>query len=188
MFEALLRLKWRACESLLTDDNNDAKESLQDLGEQLIVLRQEDKFFDVMDLLKSGGFDIFSKAITQCIEAGVMSTFWQSYLDMVSRLLTFLRATREGDWLLHISCVRQMLPWFFAYDRVNYSRYLSVYWWQMVRLPQTHPAAYEQLMKGEFCVQRSQSSSFAQVAVDHCIEQTMNRDSKTKGGIVGIST
>ena len=94
MFEAL---KWRACESLLTDDNNDAKESLQDLGEQLIVLRQEDKFFDVMDLLKSGGFDIFSKAITQCIEAGVMSTFWQSYLDMVSRLLTFLRATREGD-------------------------------------------------------------------------------------------
>ena len=37
---------------------------------------------------------------------------------------------------------------------------------------------------GQFAVQRS---AIAQVPVDHTIEQTMNRDSKTKGGIVGIS-
>ena len=37
---------------------------------------------------------------------------------------------------------------------------------------------------GQFAVQRS---AIAQVPVDHTIEQTMNRDSKTNGGIVGIS-
>ena len=37
---------------------------------------------------------------------------------------------------------------------------------------------------GQFAVQRS---AIAQVPVDHTIKQTMNRDSKTKGGIVGIS-
>ena len=42
------------------------------------------------------------------------------------------------------------------------------------------------LMSGEFCVQRS-SNAFAQVAIDHAIEQTINRYSKTKGGIIGFS-
>ena len=36
-------------------------------------------------------------------------------------------------------------------------------------------------------MQRGQSTSFALVAVDQCIKQTMNWDSKIKGGIVGIS-
>ena len=40
---------------------------------------------------------------------------------------------------------------------------------------------------GEFCVQRSTSSAFAQVAVDHCIEQTINHHTKVKGGIIGFS-
>ena len=113
--------------------------------------------------------------------------FWDSYLEMVSTLLHFVRATREGNWPLHINSVWSMLPWFFAYDRVNYSRYLTAYWWEMIRLPFTHPAAHEQLVHGEFGVQRYRSSSFAQVAVDQCIEQTINRDTKTSGGIVGFS-
>ena len=36
-------------------------------------------------------------------------------------------------------------------------------------------------------VQRSEKNAFADVAVDHVIEQTINRDSKTPGGIVGFN-
>ena len=50
-----------------------------------------------------------------------------------------------------------------------------------------NPAAHAALSAGEFCVQRT-NSRFAQVAVDHAIEQKMNRDTKSKGGIVGFST
>lgn len=49
--------------------------------------------------------------------------FWNSYLQMVSTLLAFIRGTRTGNFDLHISALRDMLPYFFAYDRVNYSRY-----------------------------------------------------------------
>ena len=42
-------------------------------------------------------------------------------------------------------------------------------------------------MNGDFVVQRSSLNSFAQVAVDQAIEQTINKDSKGKGGIVGFS-
>ena len=57
----------------------------------------------------------------------------------------------------------------------------------MVTLPATHPESNSLLQEGVFAVQRSPGCAFAQVADDQTIEQTMNRDTKTSGGIVGIS-
>ena len=80
-----------------------------------------------------------------------------------------------------------MIPWLFAYDHVNYARYLSIYWCEMMSLPSTHPDAHHQMDGGKFAVQRSATSAFSQVAIDQCIEQSLNRDTKTSGGIIGIS-
>ena len=91
-----------------------------------------------------------------------LAAFWDSYIDLVCLLLRFTRTTREGSWSLHISSVHEMLPWVFAY-------------------------ANTLLENGQFAVQRSPHGAFAQVPVDQAIEQTMNRDSKTKGVIVSIS-
>ena len=57
----------------------------------------------------------------------------------------------------------------------------------MNTLSETHPKAQHYLHSGEFAVQRSQDVPFSQVAVDHTIEQTLNKDTKTKGGIIGFS-
>ena len=35
-----------------------------------------------------------------------------------------------------------MISWFFATDRVNYSRYASCYWMEMMCLEKTHPCKY----------------------------------------------
>ena len=44
---------------------------------------------------------------------------------IMQRLLNLLRAPREVDWEWHLSAKRQMVLWCFAYDDLNYSRYLS---------------------------------------------------------------
>ena len=36
-------------------------------------------------------------------------------------------------------------------------------------------------------MQKAEDIKFSKVAVDHCIEQTFNRDTNTRGGIVGFS-
>lgn len=64
---------------------------------------------------------------------------WMLYMEMVQTLLLFIRATRENDWELHLSAVRSMLPWFFVTDRVNYARYGSIYWLEMISMDTTHP-------------------------------------------------
>ena len=106
---------------------------------------------------------------------GPLKVFWNSYLEMVEVLMNFLRATRE------------MLPCFFAYDHTNYARYLPVYLANMITLPETHPEAHALLENGDFGVQRTTSHGFSQMPVDQTIEQTLNRSTKTKGGIVGFS-
>ena len=51
----------------------------------------------------------------------------------------FIRATREVNWDLHLAAFRDMLPWFFITDRVNYARYGSAYLLEMTALESTHP-------------------------------------------------
>ena len=117
---------------------------------------------------------------------GPLFSFWDSYIDMIMFMLRFIRATRIGCWDLHLLSVREMLPWMFSYDRTNYARYLTLYWCEMTILPESHPQAFRALQQGQFAVQGSRGGTFSQVPVDQTIEQTLNRDTKTKGGIIGI--
>ena len=107
-------------------------------------------------------------------------------MDMVHILHDFIRAEREGYWLSHLSSVARMAPYFFAMDRCNYARCLPVYLVDMHQLPQKHPAVFEQFMNGEHTVTRS-SQPFSQVWSDMALEQSINLDSKKKGGITGIT-
>ena len=88
---------------------------------------------------------------------------------------------------MHLEGIKEMLPWFFAYDHTNYARYLPVYLAHMMLLPETHPKAHTLLLNGDFGVQRTTSHGFSQIPVDQTTEQALNRSTKTKGGIVGFS-
>ena len=70
---------------------------------------------------------------------GPLSEFWMSYIDMIELLLHMIRASREGNWELHLSCVCQMFPWRFSYDGINYARYMSAYYSDMTSLQDEHP-------------------------------------------------
>ena len=87
---------------------------------------------------------------------------------------------------LYIDSMIAMLPTFFAYDRQNYSRWLPIYISDMLGLENTAPEVYQEFVKGGFSV-NSTGKCFTGVATDQALEQTLNKDSKTSGGLVGIS-
>ena len=123
-------------------------------------------------------------------QSSISPTFalWQSYVDMVSTLLHFISCTRRSDWEGHLNTLENMTLWLFACDRVNYSRYVPVYLKEMRELEKTHPFAHEHLNNGEFAIQQQDRYAFSAAAADQVIEQTINRDSKSAGGIIGITT
>lgn len=80
-----------------------------------------------------------------------------------------------------------MIPWCFAYDRINYARYLPYYYAQMSQLPSTHPDVYTEFMEGRFSVQLGSANPFGRIPVDQAIEEKVNKDIQTAGGTKGFS-
>jgi hypothetical protein len=104
---------------------------------------------------------------------------------MVLLLLQFVKAERTGNWKLHLSATAAMVPHFFSMDRVNYARWLPVYLSDMNMLESHHPEVYQEFMAGSHSVSHLKQP-FAQVWPDMALEQSINLDSKSKGGIIGM--
>ena len=51
-------------------------------------------------------------------------------------LYKYVRAEREGDWLLHVHCVKATMPYFFAAGHLNYARLGLVYLRAIKTLPE----------------------------------------------------
>ena len=80
-----------------------------------------------------------------------------------------------------------MLIWFFAFDRINYSRHFSYNWETQQQLHLTHPTIYREFIIGHFSVKRDRGN-FNKLPPDLVIEQMINEEQKVSGGIIGIST
>ena len=115
-----------------------------------------------------------------------MSSFWQSYIEVIQILFDYLRSIWLGDSDLHQKVSELMLPWFHAYDGQNYARHFAYCWASRQQLPNTHPRLYTEFQQGKFSVGRS-AGRFNKVP-DQVIEQTISKDQKGSGGIIGYST
>ena len=115
-------------------------------------------------------------------------SFWVKYIDIVLVLLQFiLKGERTGNWKLHHSATAAVIPHFYSMDRVNYAWWLPVYISDMNML-ESKPS--QCLHRVHFWKPWCQlfEATIAQVWTDMTLEQSSNLDSKSKGGIVGIST
>ena len=63
--------------------------------------------------------------------------YWRQYMKLVSILLRFTRAIREGKWDLYLSSFSEMLPYFAAFDHSNYARWGVIF---LAHEPMTHLA------------------------------------------------
>ena len=64
---------------------------------------------------------------------------------------------------------------------------VPIYVAEMRALQQEHPEAYGFLRDGGFVVRRSDDRMFNSVATDQALEQTINREGKSKGGVIGFT-
>ena len=110
--------------------------------------------------------------------------FWLMYIDMVDILMRFIRAEREGLWNLHLDTFDEMLPFFHALGRTNYARWGTIYITDMRKLQTLEPQVYQEFLNGNHVVKRSKQS-FNQVSTDLALEQSLNRDCKVHGGLIG---
>ena len=167
--------------------------------EQLYKLRDElledgvDKQFlrikhihtTMTEFLKLNMSPKFEAFVTQRKGRSSMFSFFWSYMELVETLLNFIRASRQGLWLLHLSSLEKLCGVFFCQNRLKYAQYIPEYIAKMQQLETTDPFIWHEFMEGNFCVKKS-SVAFSSIGVDHAIEH-VNRSMKVMGGIRGIT-
>ena len=123
----------------------------------------------------------------QSDKIGPMSEFWNSFLTMVDIMLDYIKSIRLADWNLHLQSMERMLKWFHAYDHTNYACHFTYCWADQQNLSEKHPMIYKEFINGNFSVQRTKGK-FNMLPPDQVIEQTINKEQKGPGGIIGFST
>ena len=98
-------------------------------------------------------------------------------------MMAYVRAEREGDWLLHVHCVKEMMPYFFAAGHQNYTRLGLVYLRAIENLPNNILPYFQ---KGKH-VMRHMNGLWNGMWSDMFIESTFMRYGHGRAGIVGIT-
>ena len=62
---------------------------------------------------------------------------------MMELLLSLIYSFHFGKWDLLVECIRSVIPFTFAYDHINYARYLSALIGDILSLEDDYPDIYE---------------------------------------------
>ena len=192
--EALFRLFWTAMASWL---DKQGQSLMTDAQEQLLqdiqhAFHGNDKA-SAMNLLKELETSLpdLKTKIQQFSESGIQQSetfkYWLHFIEGADLLLRMLRSERDANFELHLNCMSEAIPWFRAAGRTNYSKYMPVYIAEMKALENSQPDSYKFLMEGGFVVRHTQERKFNSVATDQALEQTINKEGNSQGGIVGFT-
>ena len=115
---------------------------------------------------------------------GDMAEWIETYLDMVDMLLNVIHFQRVGNWNGYLQAIKKFLPYCFACNRHNYARNLRFYYMHMLNLRNDNPLLQQYLEREGFTGSVT-GKPHSRLPMDQIIEVTINRSSKSTGGLSG---
>ena len=117
------------------------------------------------------------------MDDSVTALYWFTVTDLIVMLFMFVRSLRESNFRLYMQILSKMLPWFFALDHINYSRWLTVAVADLRSL-QKESDFFKEFSRGKFTVNKT-GRLFSSMGEDQAHEQH-NKIIKDDGGAVGL--
>ncbi|KAE8739304.1 hypothetical protein FOCC_FOCC015194 [Frankliniella occidentalis] len=111
--------------------------------------------------------------------------FWWTVLKLELLLLSFVGSLRSSTYDRYLSSIKQMLPHFFSWDKINYARWLTVHLTDLLELPHTAPDVHSAFTKGFFSLAKTREP-FTRMSPDQVHEQN-NKLVKGQGGAIGLT-
>ena len=108
-----------------------------------------------------------------------------TYMEMVETMLQFVRSVRTFNWDLNLTSLHSFTKYFFALDRQNYVRMITLYLSEMRHLKTSDPDIWQHFKEGQFVVNQSRIP-FITLGADKALEHE-NWRLKVQDGIVGIT-
>src|SRR6478609_9579178 len=96
----------------------------------------------------------------------------------------FLYAERTGDWVMHMECIRRMIPYFHAAGHMAYAKSARLYLQDMKSIQSTmHEDEYKKFTKNGYFTVRRTDQFWGGNFTDQTIEQDLMRLFKSLGGM-----
>ena len=81
-----------------------------------------------------------------------------------------------------------MMPYIFAYDHLNYAKYLPAMFAELTELEEKYSEVHTEFIAGNFSAPVMPKNTFGCMEMDKVIEVTISKDTKCPGGLKGFST
>ena len=78
------------------------------------------------EAFKTSGIESFESWKKQRIQESPTANYWFTAIDLILILFMFVKSIRESNFKLYVKVIELMLPWYFALDHTNYSRWLTI--------------------------------------------------------------
>ena len=112
-------------------------------------------------------------------ENGKTPQFWMTYTKVHHLYHELDRAIRVGNLEDFTACLYEVSTYCFAFNKVNYSRWILRYHNNLLQIKETHPEVYEEFKKGWFAIQQTKKP-FSKGDIDLRLEQTINADAASQ--------
>jgi hypothetical protein len=188
--DVISSLMWEAFWSWMREQgqeiDGDVMECALELKTALCNKSKSDSATKFGQLLKKSDYmhQKFQVFIKECQSKSELCQYWGVFQQIVLIIKHIISSDREGNFALHMAAVEKSLPIFQESDSINYLRYGSFYFESTKLLQNTHPEIFQRLLQGQFVI-KDHTGCFNAVAPDMKLEQTIQRASKSTGGIVG---
>jgi len=106
-------------------------------------------------------------------------------IELVRAILTFIKATRQGNWDLHLAALESLTKYFFALDKLKCARMVHLYLSEMKELEDTDEDVLKEFKSGNLVFNKNEVP-FCVIGPDHGIEHE-NHWMKVSGGPIGIT-
>ena len=155
------------------EDVNVSDEVINDLNNIEIPIKTDSLTENIQSFLSK--YDVYVQSTIDG-ERGKTAQFWMQYTHIVDLSNILHRAIKTNDPELFGCALFEMSSIFFPTNHSNYARWMVLYSLELVNL---NPHIKEMLKSGCFSVNRT-GKSFANVAVDMALEQTINAEAKNR--------
>ena len=109
------------------------------------------------------------------------------YINLMHIYHNFTRSVRTGDFELYIACFPEITNLFFAFNHVNYVRWLVKYYNTLIKLPHMHAEVYKDFKNGWFGVKRT-TKPFSSTPTDLTLKQTINVNAASQRLGISLTT